>query len=276
MTAKVEARVETVAEPKIEPKVEPKIELKIEPKIEPGPPPATEAKIEPQVPAISVAESEPVLPRTPEAEPRVEPPPAPLTKPRDQVQPQTKSEWKVVAPAPPSVEASVTSEPAEAPVAPFTDFQFATAAAEPHGRRRWLLGTVAVVVIGGIGLLAFFSIGRSSPSAARKPASAVRPEQALLALRVEGAETGLMIQWDALAPAISAARGGRLTITEGGVPSRFNLSADDLKTGRYIYKPRADNLTIRLEVDSQPPGQNVFGLTGVVGATRMLLPASRR
>jgi hypothetical protein len=250
MTAKVEARVETADEPKIELKIEPRIE----PKIEPGPPPAAEAKIEPQVPASPVAESEPVLPR-------VEP--APLPRPRDQVQPQTKSEWKVVAPAPPPIEVSAASEPA-------------AALAAPRERRRWLLGVAAVAVIGGIGLLAVFSSGRSAPSAARTPASAVRPEQAMLALRVEGAESGLMIQWDPLAPAISAARDGRLTITEGGVPSRFNLSADDLKTGRYIYKPRADNLTIRLELDSQPPGQNVFGLTGVVGATRMLLPASRR
>jgi hypothetical protein len=250
MTAKVEARVETADEPKIELKIEPRIE----PKIEPGPPPAAEAKIEPQVPASPVAESEPVLPR-------VEP--APLPRPRDQVQPQTKSEWKVVAPAPPPIEVSVTSEPA-------------AALAAPRERRRWLLGVAAVAVIGGIGLLAVFWSGRSAPSAAPTPASAVRPEQAMLALRVEGAESGLMIQWDPLAPAISAARGGRLTITEGGVASRFNLSADDLKTGRYIYKPRADNLTIRLELDSQPPGQNVFGLTGVVGATRMLLPASRR
>jgi hypothetical protein len=167
---------------------------------------------------------------------------------------------------------SVTSEPA---AAPFEDFQFGTAAA-PQGRRRWLLGVAAVVVVGGIGLWAVFSIGRSAPSAARTPASAVRPGQAMLALGVEGAESGLMIQWDPFVPAISAARGGTLTITERGVPSRFNLSSDDLKKGSYIYKPRADNLTIRLELDSQPPGQNVFGVKGVVGATRIRPPASRR
>lgn len=239
------------------------------------PPQATEAKIEPQVPASPVAESEPVLRRTPEAEPRVEPPPAPLPRSQDRVQPRTKSESKVVAPAPPPVEVGVTSEPAAVPAAPFEDFQFA-AAAEPQGRRRWLLGVAAVAVIGGIGLLAVFSSGRSAPSAARTPASAVRPEQAMLALRVQGAESGLMIEWDPLAPAISAARGGRLTITERGVPNRFNLSADDLKTGHYIYKPRADDLAIRLELDGQPPGQNVFGLARVLGVSRMLPPASRR
>lgn len=269
--AKVEAKVETVPEPKLELKVEPRIE----PKIEPAPPPATEVKVEPQAPAIPAARPEPVLRRTPAVEPRVEPPPAPLPKPKDPVQPQTKSEWKVVTPAPPVAEVKVAPEPVAPPAAIVEDVQFDTEAA-PKGRRRWLLGVAVVVVIGGIGLWAVFSSGRSAPSSERTPASAVRPAPAMLALRVEGAQSGLMIEWDPLAPAISAARGGTLTITAGGVPSRFNLSSGDLKKGQYIYKPRADDLSVRLDLEGLPPGQNVFGLARVLGATRMLPPASRR
>jgi len=273
MKAKVEASVETVDPPKIRLTIRPAIE----PRIEPVRAPAAEAKVEPPVAPRAVVEPAPVLRRTPEPEPRVEPPPAaPPAKPRDEVQPQPKSEWKVATPAPPPIETRVKPEPAPVPEAPVEDFQFG-AAEQPQGRRRWLLVTAAVLVIGGIGLAAFFWMGRSAPQAAPAAVSAARPEQALLALKVEGAEAGLMIVWDPQVPTVSAARGGRLTITEGGVPSLVSLTSVDLKKGQYTFKPKANDLTVRLDLDSQIPGQKVFGLARVLGATRMLPPpASRR
>jgi hypothetical protein len=289
-------------------KVKSSIEPAGEAKIEPAAPPATWAKIEPRVPPKPVAESAPVFRRAPEPEPRVELPPEPVTrfrdrvqpvtksdaqvvapaapprvelppepvtKPRDRVQPVIKSDALVVAPASPAVKVSAETEPAPAPAAHFDGFQFGTATAAP-ARRSWLLRAAAVVVVGGIGLLAVLWNGSGKQSKTVAPASAVRPEPARLELRVEGTASGLLIQWDPLVPAISAARGGKLSIVEGGVPSSINLSSDDLKKGRYIHKPRADDLTLRLELDQPPGGQNVFGLARVLGAIRMLPPAKRR
>jgi hypothetical protein len=93
-------------------------------------------------------------------------------------------------------------------------------------------------------------------------------------LLVEAADSALMVRWDSSNPVIAAASSGSLTFVDGGVNSSFPLSSAELKQGAYKYKPRSNDLAIRLEVSGAPGSPNVFGATRILGAQRMLAPAS--
>jgi len=83
-----------------------------------------------------------------------------------------------------------------------------------------------------------------------------------------------MVRWDSSNPAIAAASSGSLTFVDGSVRSSVPLSSAELKQGAYKYKPHSNDLAIRLEVSGAPGAPNVFGATRILGAIRMLAPAS--
>jgi hypothetical protein len=135
-----------------------------------------------------------------------------------------------------------------------------------------------VILLAGAGVLVLSSHHDATPAmpvaaqpapAPAQPASVAPPEQASIELRVEGAEGGLTVRWDAAQPEISSASRGKISFQDGGVPTTVELSAADLKKGAYTYKPKADDLTIRFET---APG--TFGSIRVLGATRLKKPAA--
>jgi hypothetical protein len=222
----------------------------------PVPPPvespkAPESKVQPPAkpPVQPVAAAQPVRPAPSPDEP---------AKPAEQKKPRAEP---VPAPA--------TSEEKAVP-----EFRFG-AEDKPRGRGRGLLVGALVLVLAAVGL--FFLLRPSQPigpPAPRVPAANAAPQAPALVLLVEAADSALMVRWDSSNPAIAAASSGSLTFVDGGVNSSFPLSAAELKQGAYKYKPRSNDLAIRLEVSGAPGSPNVFGATRILGAQRMLAPAS--
>jgi hypothetical protein len=124
----------------------------------------------------------------------------------------------------------------------------------------------------------YFLLRPSQPAGApalRVPAANAAPQSPALVLLVEAADSALMVRWDSSNPAIAAAPGGSLTFVDGGGKTSVALSSAELKQGAYKYKPRSNDLAIRLEVSGAPGAQNLFGATRILGAMRMLAPAPR-
>lgn len=167
--------------------------------------------------------------------------------------------------------------------------------AAPRSKLRWLLPAAAAVLVAVIAVFALLHPGRfvrapamparsgnasnapkvTAPIAAPAPASAPQPQPATLVLRVEGSKLGLIVRWDGSAAPISAAQRGKLSILDGAVNQNFDLGSGQLKKGAYTYKPRTDDVTIRLQLEGLPADQNAFGVTRILGARRMGTPASR-
>jgi hypothetical protein len=219
---------------------------------QPVEPAAPEAKIEPRAPAPAPPEAE-VEPRT------------------GQPKPPRVAEAPAAQPSSTRVE-SAPSEPAPVAVRDFGGFAFGNAP-EPSGSKRWVVGVVVAILLAGAGVLALTSrhdASSSKPVAAQpapvpaEPASAAPSGQPSIELRVEGAEAGLTVRWDATQPEVSSASHGKIAFRDGGTPTTVELSADDLKKGSYTYAPKGDDVTIRLET-----GPQVFGSIRVLGATRL-------
>jgi len=203
--------------------------------------------------------------------------PPPQAKPAAQaLPPQVKPPAQVV-PQQVKPAAQVLPQQVKPATQAVPDFRFGAEAAEPeHKGRRWLL-VVAALVVAALVLFVLLRPSRQPGAvpAAPAPARNAGPQSASLALRVEGTDSGVMIRWDGSAPAIAAARHGRLSVVDGGIKAEFDLGSAELREGAYAYKPRADDLTIRLELTDAPAGQNAFGTLRILGATRMRGPASR-
>jgi len=90
-----------------------------------------------------------------------------------------------------------------------------------------------------------------------------------LSLHVEGSDSGLNIFWDGLSAPISTAPRGVLSIRDGASTKNFDLTSDELKKGTYVYKPRTDDVLIRLELKGLPGNQIANGGTRVFGARRL-------
>ena len=212
-----------------------------------------------------VSEPEPAEPAAPEAiaEATAEPP----EPPQAEVEPPQAEAETPAAPLPP--------EPAPVAVQNFTGFAFGSAP-ERSGSSRWVIAVVAVVILlagaaAGVWLLSSRHDASSAKPVAAQPApapaesaSAAVPEQPTIPLRVEGAADGLTVHWDADQPEVSSATHGKLAFRDGGVPTTVELTVADLKKGVYTYKPKADDLTIRLET-----GPDSFGSIRILGATRI-------
>jgi hypothetical protein len=202
------------------------------PEPKPAPPP-------PEPVAVAPARPEPI------PEPRIEP----------TVPPEPEPAPKAARPAFVEVKKPSETEPAPAP----TEFSFHYGTEpESHGKRWLILIALAVVVVAAILGYRFYSGAKSTPVSAIPPAPPVA-----LTLSVEGADKGVAIRWDGLNPALSSAASGKLTIRDGGVPTDFDLTADQLKEGVYKYKPRSDDLSVRLEAG------RAVGATRILGATRL-------
>ena len=250
------------------------------------PAPAAETRIAPRA-ATPAPPAPPVSkPAEPAAEARVKPratapaPPVAEPKPRiDPPKPPAAAETRAAPPPAPALR--VPSEPAPATGREFEGFAFAKAP-EPSGSGRWMIMVLVLVLLGGAGFLWVSSSRREAakPAAvqpvatapaptAPEPASAAPVEQPLIELRVEGAEGGVTVRWDATQPEVSSATKGRIAFQDGGVSSSFDLSSAELKKGAYTYKPKANDLTIRLET-----GPGTYGSIRVLGATRLKKPAA--
>lgn len=117
----------------------------------------------------------------------------------------------------------------------------------PSRRGFWL---VPVLVLAGIlGYGALHSRFRRSTSQNPTPGSAP-PAVASVALGLTAERSGssLMLSWDTTAPAIRSASKGALLIQTGSEHEDVELSAEQLRSGTYLYKPTGDHLSIRLQV----------------------------
>ena len=234
-------------------------------------PPAIPASIpEAKFPEPVAAELKPTAP-APMVKPEVRPPletkpavaaapvaPQPKTEPRTELEPASKPAAAVGAAR------QEAPEPAVVPAPEFDGFHFGTTE-EPRSSRRGLIVALAIVVLVVIAVYAVFLSRRGATTPTAAPSG-----PSTLALTVEGSGSGVAIHWDVLAPGVSSAPRGKITIRDGGVSETFDLTSDDLKRGVYTYKPRTDDLAIRLEA-----GQAAVGTTRVLGATRLKKPGRR-
>jgi hypothetical protein len=264
------------------PKPEPKPEATVVPKVEPPAPPKPAVRIEPVVvvrppsPVRTEVKAEPKVEPRAEAkvEPRVEPPSPRFTKIQPGAQPKPEPEPEPKPAAPPtddlqSVFRRKTDQGAAAQTAPTFGYD---AEAASQGKRRWILPVVIALVIAVVGVY-FLVIRPSRQPVEETPAAATEApghRQAIdLPLRVEGLEGVLTIFWDGLAAPISTAPRGVLSIRDGAATKNFDLTSDELKKGTYEYKPRTDDVLIRLELKGLPGNQIAFGGTRVFGAKRL-------
>ncbi len=276
--------------PQVQPVAKPPVPLA--PPARPVPPPAESAKA-PQPPQVLPAAKPPVQPVAAARPMRPVPPPAESAKTAEpKVPPPAKPPVQPVAAAQPARPAAPAAEPAKAteqkksraesvpePAPPgekaVPEFRFgAEDASSPRSRVPLVVGAFVVAIVA---LSLFFLLRPSQPigpPAPRVPAASAAPQSPALVLLVEASDSALMVRWDSSNPAIVAASSGSLSFVDGSVKSSVPLSSAELKQGAYKYKPRSNDLAIRLEVSGAPGAPNVFGATRILGAQRMLAPAA--
>ena|SRR5579884_957949 len=159
--------------------------------------------------------------------------------------PVTESQKPVIketaAPAP--------SKPAVERVAPETPAVHASPApwTEPKRSRTPMIAAAVgavVLIAGGVSAYVFRDHFISSSKQ-----SAAAPAGAVLQLSVEPQGTGLSIQWNPAAPAVTRAKQASLTILETGQPPQtVPLEADLLKSGHMFYQPASSRTEFRMEV----------------------------
>ena len=265
-----------------------------QPKPEPKPEATVAPKVEPAAPPRPPAHTEPVVVVRPPAQPRTEV----KIEPRTEVKVEPKTEVKVERQVEPDAHrftrfqpaSEAKPEPAPQPVAsPASDEvrrkpaqtdapNFGYKKAEPadevasDGKRRWILPVVIALLIAVVGVY-FVIIRPNRKTAEEAPATAAQVAEhrppVELSLRVEGSDSGLNIFWDGLSAPISTAPRGVLAIRDGATTKNFDLTSDELKKGTYVYKPRTDDVLIRLELKGLPGNQIANGGTRVFGARRL-------
>ena len=253
-----------------------------QPKPEPKPDATVAPKVEPPAPAKPPARTEPVVVVRPPAQPRTEVKVEPQVEPEAQrftrIQPAApaKPEPAPQPAAPPAADrdSEVRRKPAQSDVPNF-GYKKPEPAEETasDGKRRWILPVVIALVIVIVGV--YFVIIRpnrktaeeAAPAAAAQAAEHRQPIE--LSLRVEGSDSGLNIFWDGLAAPISTAPRGVLSIRDGASTKNFDLTSEELKKGTYVYKPRTDDVLIRLDLKGLPGNQVANGGTRVFGARRL-------
>ena len=87
---------------------------------------------------------------------------------------------------------------------------------------------------------------RRAPSPAPTPAPS-----SLLGLRADYGKDSLLIGWNRTAPAVLSAASATFRIADAGRTRTLNLSARELQNGSIVYKPKADELSVELNVTSR-------------------------
>lgn len=129
-------------------------------------------------------------------------------------------------------------------------WQGAPDSAEEHGvavwMKKWLPLLAALLVAGGILWLA---LQRTKPGAgSTTPTQTVETPPRPLGLYVDTAGPVWRVLWNPSATALHQARSVQLFVREGDDQNRIDLSARDLASGSYQYKPVGNDVTFRLEV----------------------------
>jgi len=254
-------------QPKPEPpKPEAKPDATVAPKVEPAAPPKPPARTEPVVVVRPPAQARTEVKIEPKAEVKVEP----------QVEPESQRFARLQpAAAPPATdrEQEARRKPVQAD-APNFGYKKPEPPEESasDGKRRWILPVVIALAIVLVGVY-FIIIRPNRKTAEEAPAAAAQASEHRppieLALHVEGSDSGLNIFWDGLAAPVSTAPRGVLSIRDGASTKNFDLNSEELKKGTYVYKPRTDDVLIRLELKGLPGNQVANGGTRVFGARRL-------
>jgi len=100
----------------------------------------------------------------------------------------------------------------------------------------------------------------ASPSPAPAPAPRL-----LLGLRADYQKDSLLIGWDRTAPEIASAASATFRIADGGRTRTLDLSARELQNGSIVYKPKADEISVELDVTSRD-GSTASQSIRIVGA----------
>jgi hypothetical protein len=265
---KTQPKPETTLAPKVEPAAPPQPAARTEPVVVvgPPPPPRNEVKVEPKVePKAEVKVEprvEPAAPRFTRIQPGLQAKPEPEPAPRP-AEP-TAGELQDALRRKPEQAAAVQTAPSFGYKKPEED------ETPSPGKRRWILPVVFFLITVVLGV--YFVIIRPSRHTAEETAAAQAPEHRPsieLSLRVEGSDAGLTIFWDGLSAPVSTAPRGVLAVRDGAATKNFDLTSEDLKKGTYLYKPRTDDVLIRLELKGLPGNQIANGGTRVFGARRL-------
>jgi len=254
----------TVVAPKVEPAAPPKPPARTEPVVvvRPPAPPRTEVRIEPKPEVRLQPQAEPEAPSFTRVEAAA--PVKPEPKPEPAAPPAANRATEVRRPP---VQADVPNFGYKKPEPPEEDAS--------EGKRRWILPVVIALAIVLVGVY-FIIIRPTRKTAEEAPAPAAQVSEHRqpieLSLRVEGSDSGLDIFWDGLTAPISIAPRGVLSIRDGASTKNFDLTSDELKKGTYVYKPRTDDVLIRLELKGLPGNQIANGGTRVFGARRLGKP----
>jgi hypothetical protein len=124
---------------------------------------------------------------------------------------------------------------------------------------RWLLVPGFLVIAGVSGFFTYRNLDQAKPSA--RPSA---PPQALpLKLSVSDRKGQLDVTWDRNARAVTRAKRGILTITDGDKRRDLELNGLQLRNGRVVYSRISGDVSLRLEVF--PEGQ-----PGVVESIRVI------
>ncbi len=264
-----------------QPKPEPKPDATVAPKVEPAAPPKPPVRSEPVV-----VVRPPAQPRTEvkieskaevKVEPQVEPEPPKFTRiqPGSQAKPEPASQPSTPPASERENELRRKPEPvAAAMAAPSFGYKKPEPVNEAasEGKRRWILPVVIALIIAVVGVYLVI-IRPNRKTAEETPAAAAqaseRRQSVELSLRVEGSDSGLNIFWDGLSAPVSTAPRGVLSIRDGATTKNFDLTSDELKKGTYLYKPKTDDVLIRLDLKGLPGNQIANGGTRVFGARRL-------
>ncbi len=119
---------------------------------------------------------------------------------------------------------------------------------------RWL--SIAATWIIAVGGTMWFMHGRSSLRVQRPEVSETRTAilSNLIGLHVDNSGRLLNISWDRASSIAMNSKAGFLTIRDGSLLSEVRLDSTEVRTGHIYYRPRSEDLGIRLEVTGDDGG----------------------
>ena len=171
------------------------------------------------------------------------------------------------------------AEPASILAAPASisraSLALASAAPVPVPTRSVLISRKAKVAVAALAMIgaAWYARARvftpatasaSTRLASPSPAPAPAP-RLLLGLRADYQKDSLLIGWDRTAPEIASAASATFRIADAGRTRTLNLSARELQNGSIVYKPKADEISVELNVTSRE-GTTASQSIRIVGA----------
>jgi proteasome lid subunit RPN8/RPN11 len=117
----------------------------------------------------------------------------------------------------------------------------------PPARRRlamyvWVMMAIIFLTLGG--LVGFVA----APYLQERVRVAASPDPYAFGLAAASDADHVHIKWSRTAPAIQAAQGGRITITDSGVTRAIDLDRSQLQNSTVIYRSLGDKVGVRMEV----------------------------